>query len=304
MNLINCKECDITGNMPMKKNQRPEIGIIEINKKISKFDKQLLSKSHGIYFITNKINGKKYVGSTCDSFLNRLYRHRNLLSKNKHHCFHLQNAWNKYGGSNFLFKIVENHKLKNKFVTLNREQYYLDTLKDKYNECKQANSVFGRKMKEKTKQLLSESRRGCKSSSYDHNKYVLYHPKFGIRVDTKYNLSKNNNFDDSSICKLCLGKKIFYKKWICVGKEKEILNLDKSFLEKKYSEKIALKQKRRRYNRTIYNFINILTKEKYVGTLYEFSDSKKLKIKSIRKICYKTGDIRKTLFGWKCLNPK
>lgn len=60
----------------------------------------------GIYRITNKENGKVYIGSSVDIHL-RWLQHKSQLKKNKHHSRHLQNAWNKYGEDNFRFDIVE-----------------------------------------------------------------------------------------------------------------------------------------------------------------------------------------------------
>lgn len=61
----------------------------------------------GIYSITNKINNKKYIGSTAKSFKARFTQHKSKLVTGHHHCSHLQNAYNKYGGENFVFRIEE-----------------------------------------------------------------------------------------------------------------------------------------------------------------------------------------------------
>ena len=59
-----------------------------------------------IYKIINTENGKFYVGSTLDT-RERFRTHRCKLRANKHHCAHLQAAWNKYGEPAFVFKVVE-----------------------------------------------------------------------------------------------------------------------------------------------------------------------------------------------------
>lgn len=60
----------------------------------------------------------------------RWYEHRDELVKGVHHSPRLQNAWNKYGEESFVF-VVEEQCLND--VTpqqlLDREQWYLDTLK-------------------------------------------------------------------------------------------------------------------------------------------------------------------------------
>lgn len=62
----------------------------------------------GIYTITS-LSGKKYVGMTSDNFKNRWRQHKKLLRRNKHTCFGLQNAFNKYGLDNLNFEIVKSY---------------------------------------------------------------------------------------------------------------------------------------------------------------------------------------------------
>ena len=59
-----------------------------------------------IYAITHTASGKRYVGSSVDPHY-RWIKHRCELNGNKHHCRHLQNAWNKYGACAFTFSIIE-----------------------------------------------------------------------------------------------------------------------------------------------------------------------------------------------------
>lgn len=87
-------------------------------------------KQTGVYEIKNKINGKRYIGSTIRTFTKRLEHHRCLLRKNTHKNKHLQRAWNKYGEDNFEFSILE---IVDKCCTLEIEQIYLDACVDCYN---------------------------------------------------------------------------------------------------------------------------------------------------------------------------
>ena len=59
-----------------------------------------------IYKIVNLVNDKFYVGSTTNQ-KERFRAHRKQLRKNRHHCPHLQSAWNKYGEEKFDFRVVE-----------------------------------------------------------------------------------------------------------------------------------------------------------------------------------------------------
>lgn len=63
-------------------------------------------KAPVIYKIVNVTNQKFYVGSTMDT-RERFRTHRNKLRGNRHHCKHLQAAWNKYGEECFRFAVVE-----------------------------------------------------------------------------------------------------------------------------------------------------------------------------------------------------
>jgi len=87
-------------------------------------------KDSGVYEIRNKVDGKKYIGSTTMSFTKRIEHHRCLLKSNTHKNAHLQRAWNKYGEDNFEFNILE---VVDKCCTLEVEQVYLDKCEDCYN---------------------------------------------------------------------------------------------------------------------------------------------------------------------------
>jgi group I intron endonuclease len=107
----------------------------------------------GIYKITNKINGKYYIGSSSD-LKRRLGQHKCMLKHNRHDNQHLQNAWNKYGKKQFEFSIVK--EIADKSNLLTEEQIFLDNNLDGYNIALVAGSpMAGKKHTEEVKTLLS-----------------------------------------------------------------------------------------------------------------------------------------------------
>lgn len=75
-----------------------------------------------IYCIANQVSGKRYIGQTED-FSYRKRKHLERLRRGNHYNLHLQNAWNMYGESSFVFEIIqecENTKLDE------LEIYYID----------------------------------------------------------------------------------------------------------------------------------------------------------------------------------
>jgi group I intron endonuclease len=120
-------------------------------------------KEQVIYCITNKQNGKKYIGSTTD-FIRRKRTHTGLLNNNKHHSIKLQNSWNKYGGDSFEFKILEYVEDIN--ILIETEQKWLDYEKPELNMVLIAglNSHIGMKRSDETKKKISESLTGRKLS--------------------------------------------------------------------------------------------------------------------------------------------
>lgn len=77
----------------------------------------------GVYQITNILSNKKYIGSA-KNINRRFYEHQYYLEKNDHVNIHLQRAWNKDGGSNFTFDVIE---YCDQSILLEREQYHIDS---------------------------------------------------------------------------------------------------------------------------------------------------------------------------------
>lgn len=89
------------------------------------------SRAAGIYSITSKINGNRYIGSAI-RISDRWSAHLSNLKTDKHHSQHLQNHYNKYGKDDLVFTVLEtidrgDLPLKDfKDLLLEREQTYLD----------------------------------------------------------------------------------------------------------------------------------------------------------------------------------
>lgn len=178
----------------------------------------------GIYSITNKINGKRYVGSAINIKI-RWTNHRTELKNNKSHCPHLQNAWNKYGAEIFNFEILE--YVVDVGELLKIEQYYLDWLETYnrefgYNTCKIAGNTLGRKCSEETKKKIGDANRGkiqsveARQKNSDSNKGKI------ISQNTRKRMSISNSGEKNSGAKMTLEK---------VNKMRELYNFGFSVKE-------------------------------------------------------------------------
>jgi len=117
-----------------------------------------------IYKITNKHNGKFYIGST-NCIKKRWRNHLCKLRQGKHENSYLQQAWDKYGETAFEFSIVEEVMNNNR---IEREIYYLNETKcydrnigynfDRNPTDKSGanNSFYGKEHSDETKQKLRE----------------------------------------------------------------------------------------------------------------------------------------------------
>ena len=113
----------------------------------------------GVYCITNRIDGKMYVGSARNC-ANRWKQHRKDLRSSLHHSVKLQRAWNKYGAEAFVFAPMlicsEAHRL---FY----EQLMLDAcgaVAHGYNISPTAGSCLGVRHTPETRAKLSRIRTG------------------------------------------------------------------------------------------------------------------------------------------------
>lgn len=119
----------------------------------------------GVYMIKNKVNGKYYVGSSVN-IESRWQQHIKSLDEGNHTNKHLQNAWNKYGKSNFDFLVLEETSLQN---LRDRETYYLqifDCTKKGYNLIDNANIGLGVSASSEIRKKISEACSGNRNGNY------------------------------------------------------------------------------------------------------------------------------------------
>ncbi len=125
-----------------------------------------IQKVSGIYKITNKTNGKYYIGSSDNihGSSGRWMEHIRTLKTQTHSNVYLQRSWNKYGESNFEFSILEEVPKENLLIV---EQKYLDKAKLDYHKqcynltfCASGGGNFGKNHSEETKRKISEKLKG------------------------------------------------------------------------------------------------------------------------------------------------
>ena len=140
--------------------------------------------SQVIYKIINLVNDKFYVGSTINKKV-RFRQHRKLLRGNRHHCKHLQAAWNKYGEAKFNFVVIE--EVSSNLSLQEVEDCYLKEHVGKeycYNSGyrsdapwrhapAEATPNFGRTMKEEQKEKISTALKEFYAEDY------FNHPRVG-----------------------------------------------------------------------------------------------------------------------------
>lgn len=103
----------------------------------------------GIYKITNKFNGKVYVGESLN-IERRWEEHKKDLNNKTHHSYKLQKDYNKYGEEAFEFKVIATldkdiSDIVGKFIGVIFEDIYMakyNSIKDGYNIERTFTEVF------------------------------------------------------------------------------------------------------------------------------------------------------------------
>lgn len=113
----------------------------------------------GIYGIYNDVTGEFYIGKAVDIF-KRKVEHFKALERNTHYNTFIQNSFNKYGGENFRFTIIEECS---KEQLDNLEKYYIecyDSFNSGFNLTTGGDGVCGRKWNENQYKVMKEVMKG------------------------------------------------------------------------------------------------------------------------------------------------
>jgi group I intron endonuclease len=154
----------------------------------------------GIYEIINVVNGHRYIGSAIN-LRHRWKHHKGDLRNNIHHSWILQRAWNKYGGSSFIFKPI---LYCDPEMILIYEQLFIDGLQPEYNIEKIAGSHLGCKRSDETKRKMSIAQKGHYVSEMTRQRLIDSHKGYKITEETKRKMSeatkgKYRGWSDKSI---------------------------------------------------------------------------------------------------------
>ena len=126
----------------------------------------------GVYKITNKVDGKVYVGASAWLYKRR-GEHLADLRRNRHGNHKLQLAYNIHGEENFTFEILE--YVSDKKYLDEREDYWTKELKSNIDEFGYnmrpiyVNTNLGRKYNEEQKQKISKNRKGKGTGKRNHS---------------------------------------------------------------------------------------------------------------------------------------
>jgi len=140
----------------------------------------------GIYQITNRENGKRYIGSAVN-LKKRWRNHLGALRRGQHSNPHLQAAFLVYGEQAFMFSILKRvapEKL------IEHEQRFLDTLLPEYNIAPMAsNSMLGRQHTAETRVKMSEAMTGKHPSEEARRKMSEAHRGKHFSPETRAKMS-------------------------------------------------------------------------------------------------------------------
>jgi group I intron endonuclease len=187
-----------------------------------------------IYKITNKVNGKIYIGKTTETLKSRWSKHLYMANNGQKYkrCTAIGSAIKKYGPKNFAIEQIDSAKTEEELLT--KESFHAENLNSYYpNGYNIAKCGFGgRKMKTDKK---------CQKT------WIFLSPQNKIiKTDYLKKFCRENNLTYSSMCQLYRNKITSYKGWrnarrenkfyvvknIKIGKTVEIIDLFEDIIDK------------------------------------------------------------------------
>lgn len=131
---------------------------------------KLFERNCTIYCITNILNDRKYVGATVN-FRSRKRHHLSDLRLGKHRSYKLQQDYDTYGESVFVFSELENIVTGDESELYAREQYWIDYFIPHYNVNMVAGNYINESARtEKAREKSRISKRGRKQSQEEKDK--------------------------------------------------------------------------------------------------------------------------------------
>lgn len=192
---------------------------------------KILTGKCGIYLIINLINGKRYVGSSKDLY-KRLYQHIWHLDNNKHENSYLQRSWFKYGKDSFEWEILE---YCDEQTRLEREGYYINTIKPEYNLDQININGLTSHSKESKEQISNSVYKSWESTDRQKNCKSRNIPCFIYSIKSWKLIKENISLKE--VCNFLGLKTIFNSKYI----DNRICSGEFVVLSKKYDDIIELK---------------------------------------------------------------
>lgn len=143
----------------------------------------------GVYKIRCCINGEFYIGASGNLY-SRKNEHLAALRKNEHYSKELQKVYNEYGSDSLEFLVIEYCNID---FLLDREQFYIDMLKPKFNSSPTAGSNRGIKYRTESIQKSAENRRGLKRTEEQRRKFsqARLNTSYVVSEETKKKMSKS-----------------------------------------------------------------------------------------------------------------
>lgn len=147
----------------------------------------------GIYKITNIANGKIYIGKA-SYYKSRKRSHESSLKRGVHPNVHLQRAWDKYGGDNFIINLIE--ECDRERLTI-RENYWMNfyesfNYKKGYNQSLPSESNLSYRHSKKSRNMMSNS--AIKYTDKELIDYLIYFYHENNKVPTQRDMTEKSGY--------------------------------------------------------------------------------------------------------------